>query len=549
MSEKRRKKKMNKAKLAKMIVITLIILAVISAAVLILRKKVSEKFAKTDQTNILSASVTKDSISTTVYGSGQLTDDDTVEITIPDNVEIDEYIASAGDAIEEGGVLAKVNTQSVITAMAELQTQMDELDEKLEDAEDDKVASTIKAKVTGRVKDIYAEADDKVIDVMYEHNALMVISADGYMAVDLDDTSFKEGDETTVTTSDGTEYAGRVKYVSGRMATIVFSDNGPETDDTVTVMDSSGNKVGTGKCYINSPITVVGYGGTVSKINVSTDSYVYEGSSLIKLTDTEDTVDFDTILKQRKKLEEKLTELMDIYKKGAICSSISGSVKTVPDTDDSSEEASNSYVISPDKTMTVSVSVDETNILSLEIGQEVSLTVESVGEDTYTGTITSINKTGTNSDGVTTYTADVQLDKQPGMLEGMSAEANIRIEGVDDALVIPIDALNETSSSAYVYTSYDEETDELGGMVEVTTGLSNSNYVEIKDGLKEGDTVYYKEKSDERRRFNFGGGPGGSGFGDFGGGNDFPGGGMDNGFSPPSGGSNSGRPSFPGAGD
>ena len=74
-----------------------------------------------------------------------------------------------------------------------------------------------------------------------------------------------------------------------------------------------------------------------------------------------------------------------------------------------------------------------------------------------------------------------------------------------------------TSSSYYVYTSYDESTGELGGMKEVTVGITNSNYAEITSGLSEGDTVYYIEKQTESFGFgmpgdSFGGGmPGGGG--------------------------------------
>ena len=96
------------------------------------------------------------------------------------------------------------------------------------------------------------------------------------------------------------------------------------------------------------------------------------------------------------------------------------------------------------------------------------------------------------------------------MLEGMSASANIMIESVDNALLIPADALNKTSAAFYVYTAYDEENG-LGGMVEVTTGISNSSYVEIKDGLAEGDTVYYKDtQSSGWMNFSM---PGGRNFG------------------------------------
>ena len=198
--------------------------------------------------------------------------------------------------------------------------------------------------------------------------------------------------------------------------------------------------------------------------------------------------------------------------------------------------------------MTVSVSIDETDILSLSVGQKVDVTVTSISDETFEGQITEIDRTGTSSNGVTTYTASIQIEKAEGMLAGMSASANISITSVENALLIPVDALNKTSSTAYVYTTYDEENDTFGGMTEVEYGISNSNYVEIKSGLKEGDTVYYKEKTTNNFQMpgGFGGGsgslPGGSS-----GGNSFPGGNFSGGNFPggsgnyPGGGSGSDR--------
>ena len=181
--------------------------------------------------------------------------------------------------------------------------------------------------------------------------------------------------------------------------------------------------------------------------------------------------------------------------------------------------------------MTVSISVDETDVLSLAVGQEVSVTVESIGDDTYTGTVTEIDTSAASSSGgVTTYTATITLDRADRMLAGMTASASIVIEGVDNALLLPDDAVRKTSSSAYVYTSYDESTGELDGMTEVTVGLSNGSYVEILEGLKEGDTVYYTESQDNGLgNFNFGGGMPGGGMS----GGSMPGGGMPSGGNMP----------------
>ena len=93
-----------------------------------------------------------------------------------------------------------------------------------------------------------------------------------------------------------------------------------------------------------------------------------------------------------------------------------------------------------------------------------------------------------------TYSAVIEVEKVEGMLSGMTASVSVRIEGVDDALLIPVDALHKTSDGAFVYTGYDAESQEYSGKVDVVPGLENSNYVEVKSGLKLGDTVYYTEK-------------------------------------------------------
>ena len=95
--------------------------------------------------------------------------------------------------------------------------------------------------------------------------------------------------------------------------------------------------------------------------------------------------------------------------------------------------------------------------------------------------------------GISQYSAVVTLDRYRGMLPGMTADVDIRIEGVENALIIPLDALHETSAMSYVYTTYDEETMQYGGMVEVTTGMRNDSYVEILSGLSQGDVIRYTE--------------------------------------------------------
>ena len=194
---------------------------------------------------------------------------------------------------------------------------------------------------------------------------------------------------------------------------------------------------------------------------------------------------------------------MKLYKDGGLVAEQSGTLETLVSLDDltvGTDPLTDTTLatLDPGESMTVTISVDETDILSLEVGQEVSLTVESVGDEHYVGTVTEIDTTGTDG----SYSAKITLDKQPGMLSGMTAKAEVTIQGVDNALLLPADAIRKTSTTAYVYTAYDAETDTLGGMTEVTLGLTNGTYTEIVSGLKEGDTVYYTPKE---QTFTFGG--------------------------------------------
>ncbi|MCD8342408.1 MAG: HlyD family efflux transporter periplasmic adaptor subunit [Clostridiales bacterium] len=503
------------------IIVVVLVAAILTGLVLYAQRMVAENFASSED-SIESAQVTVGSISTTVSGSGTLASEGVEDVTFPSSVTLDTIYVEEGDTVSEGDLLASVDSASVLSAMATAQAELDALDEEIEEAAEDEVDEEVTTALDGRVKYIYAEEDDDVATVMYENGALLLLSLDGYMAVDVDAGSLSVGDSVTVTGSDGTEYDGTVDAVAST-ATILIDDDGPVYGDTVTVTDENGSTVGTGTLYIHEELKITGYAGTVEDVEVDVDDEVDAGDTLLTLTDTSYSANYDAILKERAEVEETLQELIAIYKQGAVYATLSGVVESISYSTDSTTATSAASAfsatttstaastdgdettllsISPDETMTVSLSVDETDILSLEEGQEAEITIDSIGTDTYTGTVTEIDTTATSSGGVTQYTVTVTLDKTDDMLSGMSASVTITIEGVDDALLLPEDAVTQTSSTAYVYTSYDESTGELGDMVEVTVGLSNGSYIEITDGLSEGDTVYYSPSSSDSSDFS-----------------------------------------------
>ena len=507
------KKKKKKKIIRTVISIVLILAIVLIFGVNILQRRVRQEFAMGD-VEVISFEVTTGTVSTVVSGSGTLQNVDTETVVLPSGVELTETLVGYGDAVEKGELIAAVDMGTVRSAMSELQATIEDLDEQIADAEGDRVSAYIKAGVSGRVKILYAQKDTVIADAMVAHGAVAVISLDGFMAVDIQTDALTVGDCVTVIRADGSEISGTVEYAAGGTATVLVTDNGPKYDEEVSVQTEDGNGVGFGKLYIHNPLSVTGYAGTVSYVNVRENQKVYASTTLYTLTNTASSANYDALLRLRKETEESLLELLQIQRNGGIAAPISGSIGS---TESANEGETLVATISPDQYMSVTITVEEADILSLEVGQQGAVTVSSVSEDAFSGTVTEIDRTGASG----VYTAVIHLEKQTGMLPGMTAAVDVRIEGVDDAVIIPVEALHRTSNGAYVYTTYDEEMQQYGGRVDVVTGLSNNNYVEIKSGLNVGDTVYYTEEQTFGNMFGNRGNMGGNipgGNGDFGGG-------------------------------
>ena len=512
-SKKRKKRKI----LITVGVILLVLAIALTATVTGLRKKVRENFGGR-KAEVLSYAAQIGTISTTVSGSGSLAEVDLESLAVPEGVTVKDVVVERDDLVEQGDLLATVDMASVMSTMSAVQSELEALDGEISDASGDTVSSTIKAGVSGRVKVIYAENNESVVSVMADHGALAILSLDGYMALDLETDALTAGDTVTVARQDGSKLTGTVESALGGKATILVTDNGPAYEETVSILDANGAQLGEGNLYIHAPLAITGYAGTVSSVNVKENTAVSTTSTLFQLKDTATSANYDSLLRDREALEEELMDLLTIYRDGAVLAPFSGKISTV----DFSDEAVTSLVtMTPNTQMSVTISVDETDILALALGQEADITVSSVSDYPFSGVVTEINKTATTSSGVSYYSAVVTLDKDEKMLAGMSASVDVKIEGVDDAILIPVDALHQTSAIYYVYTSYDAETETYGGMVEVTIGMQNSKYVVIESGLNVGDTVYYTESTSMNNFFGMMGGM--SGMPDMSGG--FPGGG------------------------
>ena len=490
-----REKKQHRRKVVRTVIIVIaVIAALLVLLVLNLRRSVEKKFAAAEK-EVLTYEVKPGTIHTLVTGSGVLAQVDEEEITVPAGVEIDEVFPEAGDIVSKGDLLAKVDMASVMSALSDTQSQLKTLDRSINSAKDDTVSTSITAGVSGRVKKIYAEAGDDGSACMAKNGARALLSLDGYLAVDIEAEGLGRGDSVSVALPDGSLYTGAVEEVRKGQTTVLVTDDGPLADEEVTVSDASGRTLGSGALYIHSPLAVTGYAGTVKTVSARENAKVSSGSGLFTLTDTKTSANYDALLRQREDLEETFLDLLTIYRDGAVLAKMDALVSSVEYDEDTFSSAVENQILTlyPQKQMSITISVDETDILSLKEGQEAEIEVSSVSEDTFTGTVTEISKVADTSTGVTRYSAEVTLDREEGMLAGMTANVNVRIQGTENALIIPVDALHQNSASYYVYTAYDSEAHRYDGRVEVTIGMQNDDYVEITSGLNEGDTVYYTE--------------------------------------------------------
>ena len=147
--------------------------------------------------------------------------------------------------------------------------------------------------------------------------------------------------------------------------------------------------------------------------------------------------------------------------------------------------------ITPQDYMTVEITVDELDILSVSVGQDVVVTLDAYAGQSFEGEVISVSLSPTNSGGNSKYTAVIRIEKTEDMLSGMNASVSITIDETDDILIIPAAAVFEEDGAYYVYTSFDEKSGEYSGAVEVTLGVSDGEYVEVTGGLSEGDEYYY----------------------------------------------------------
>ncbi len=147
------------------------------------------------------------------------------------------------------------------------------------------------------------------------------------------------------------------------------------------------------------------------------------------------------------------------------------------------------------KHMKVSFRVDEYDIGDVKVGQACTVTATAT-EKQFETAIESIDYISSSSGNVAYYTATANVEvEDASVLPGMQVTVSITQEEAQDAVILKVDAVSfDATNKAFVWMKNDAGELE---QVYITTGVSNGNYIEITEGLSDGDEVYVESKVEE----------------------------------------------------
>lgn len=132
---------------------------------------------------------------------------------------------------------------------------------------------------------------------------------------------------------------------------------------------------------------------------------------------------------------------------------------------------------------------EEYNVMEVQKGMRVAITLDAVQGRTFTGTVAAISPLSTVQSGVVRYAVTINVDITGANMElkdGLSATPSIITNSRNDVLLVPNRALISQGGGKKVQVL------NSSGVIEyraVKIGLSNDQYTEIIEGIQEGEKV------------------------------------------------------------
>ncbi len=561
--QQRRRKQRRFFRAVRRMVKWIVILCILAAAGLFGLKAYISKQAEGGETQeaYARAAAVRGALADTVYGTGTTSAVNQPNILAEADGTLTSLRVAIGDSVKAGDVLAVISNEAIDDTITDLEFALWDLDDQIAGTGAGSKVYTIEAPVAGRVMALNAQKGDDALAVFRREGAVAVISTDGRMKVTIEanarlNVALNERVQV-VSAEDGVDVEGTVTDLThqGTHATVTILSDELPWGAQVQVRTGDGALLGEGVLEINKPMAVSSYGGTINTVSVKVGDTVRRGATIYKLEDSPLTLTIENLRLQREAAALELETAKEQRENLIVVAPCDGVIATV-DVTEGTEITSGTLLMSilEGEEMSLTIAVDELDVVSVEPGQKVAITVDAFSGAEFTGEVLKIAPVGTNSGGVTTY--DVQLAfaaEGTGVRSGMNATGEITIAEKSDALYVPVEALMTIRNETYVMvedaqaqpvSAVAQQTERpqrdetvrkaeipiymqavarirawlyedvqtaapqaTGTLMKVETGLQNDDYVEITSGLAEGDVVLYTGGEDTASMLgNFGGG-------------------------------------------
>ena len=420
-----------------------------------------------------------------------------------------------GDIVEESNVLYTIDSSDASTNFEKAEIAMQQAQRSYDKVVD---RQYVRAEVAGVVSSLKVTKGDEVtsgqeVAVIRDSSKMLLtlefpaadaanFSVGQSAAVTLDGT-FEQLDGT-VTSVSGTDALSAGNLLTRTVIITVKNAGGLTTAQAATASINGVSSIGSATFAYQAERTLTAQAsGTVTSINVQEGSEVAKDDIILGLSGDDLTESIQSASESLRSAEISMQNLQDAMNNYTITAPISGTIIEKDAKVGDAVKAGDTLCIVYDLSyLEMSINVDELQISSISVGQQVQITADAVPDKTYVGTVTRVSMKGTSNGGTTTYPVTIRIDDTDGLRPGMNANAEIVVAKADNALVVPNAAVVRGS---YVLVTQDSpsaanadttmEAPEGFVYVPVKTGVSDDDYTQIVSGIQEGDTIGYDPSS------------------------------------------------------
>lgn len=516
-------------------VIAIIIMALIGTTGVWFYQKNTKVTAKSNITYI-NTTAKLGNIEKDISASGTVASTVSVNVTTQNSGKIVSLPVKEGDTVKVGQQLAKIDDTSAQQNVQKAYNNLNQQNLALSKLQNNLNAQIVKAPSSGRIKSLNIAVGDDAGNDGKVFGSLMTISTDGKMKISIStQTSVSVGESVTVNVSgkniSGTVYGYDSSQGKSGNVIIQIGEDDLNVGAQATAIKSNGTTIGIGTLSIDNPITISGYTGTITSINVSENSVVSKGDTLFQLSqsDIQNSMQNQNLVIQQ--AQNDYASAQQALANANITSPVDGIVAVENNKQGDSVQSGTAImtIIDPNQMQTV-VQVDELDIGSVKVGMNAKITLDAFPNNTYTGQVLNIANVGTASNGVTTYAVTVSISNPnyDDIKEGMTTNVSIAVASKQNVVILPVEAVQGSGNNRYVilpsssssssssngnngggygnwnnngsnsnnrsnggngYSRNGNRTSSKGNMKRVQVGISNDTYIEIVSGLNEGDTV------------------------------------------------------------